>query len=230
MPLPDEFIVYGSEEMLKPLIMQLLAQYYSTQGIEATGGGGVSRPLIPPDFDDWLQITLHWRGVISATLKNHRVEKSIRLVGRDPKTFSLNSLQVLGQQIINKFNNLSFRTGYIKVKYTNWKDGIQTWGYFDNAETGYRIIEAMGDIANKPIDRSKVRVESVLDPANAFKPVPDQITLSYKSVRPKATAPIAEMKFYGAKITFPWIGHTEQLCNISGYIIRDLSFLDAYED
>ena len=229
MPLPDEFIVYGSEEMLKPLILQLLAQHYSTQGIETTGGGTV-RNHIPVDFDDWLGVTMIWRGKVAATGKNHTVEKSVRLVGKDPKTFSLNSLQALGQRVLTKFNNLNFITGYIKVKYAKWKDGIHTWGYFQTAEMGYQIIEAMGDIVDKPIDRKRVRVETVLDPAGAFDPTPDKITLSYKQVRPNAVAPIAEMKFYGAKVTFPWIGHTEQLCNISGYLIRDLSFLDAYED
>jgi hypothetical protein len=229
MPLPDKFTVAGSPEQVALMLPILEAMYLGFKESQVSGGG-TNRPPISPDFQDWLQVTLHWRGIVASTGKNHTVEKSFRLKGIDPKTVSLAYLKELGQRIIAKFNGLNFTTGHCKVKYTKWKDGIWTWGYFDTKETGYRIVEAMGDIIAKPIDKALVRYEYVLEPTEAFDETPDKITVAGKLVRPRAVAPVANMKFYGATILFPWIGHTEQLCNISGYVIKNLSFLDAYDD
>lgn len=229
MTLPNEFTVYGSEEMLKPLILQLLAQHYDDGETGEIGGGGYREPL-SPDFKDWLQVTFHWGGVTEITGKSHTVEKSIRLKEIDPKTVTLAYLKELGTKILAKFNNLNFKTGHVKAKYSHWKHGIQTWGYFDTRETGFRIIESMADIVGKSIDRQLLKYEDNAAPAEAFPVQGERTTVASKSVRIKSKAPIANMRFRAATVTFPYINHTEMLCSMSGYVIKDLSFLNAYED
>lgn len=229
MPLPDKFTVAGSPEQVALILPILQAMYLGFKELEVSGGGDRPLPGIP-GFDGWLQVTLHWRGIAQTTLKNHTVEKSFRLIGVDPATRDLAYFQNLGRTIIAKFNNLSFRTGHVKVKYTHWKTGFQTWGYFSDQATGYRVIEAMTDVAQKPLKRELVKAEFSAYPDELFDPTPEKVQVAGKLVRPRARAPIADMKFYGATILFPEIGHTEQLCNISGYLMKDLSFLDAYDD
>lgn len=230
MPLPDKYVITGTPEQIATQLPLLQAMYLMMKDFQPGTGSGGGRPPISPEFDDYLQLTLHWRGITETTFKNHTVEKSVRLKNVNPKTVTLAYLQQLGRQVIAKFNGLKFKTGRAKVKYSKWKDGIHTWGYFDNPLTGFRVIDAMADIVGKPIDQAKLKYEYVANPQEAFDPTPSKIIVANKAVRPKATAPIANMHFYGATILFPWIGHEEQLCNVSGYVIRDLSFLDAYDD
>ena len=88
MPLPDEFIVYGSEEMLKPLILELLAQHYALQDLNVDAqGGGSTRPL-PYFVKGKIIISIHFEGIITGTIANHKVEKSFRLINDDPATIT----------------------------------------------------------------------------------------------------------------------------------------------
>lgn len=197
--------------------------------VKAEGASSYRLPLTPK-FKDRLQLTLVWRGITEATLKNHTIEKSLRIMDVDPKTVSLNYLQDLGRKTLSKFDSFNFKTGHVKVKYTKWDDGFQTWGYFDVLETGYKIIEAMGDLVGKSIDKEYLTYEFNASPLEAYNQKGEVTTIAGKSVRTRGKAPIANMRFYGATILFPYINHTEQLCNISGYVLRDLSFLDSYDE
>jgi hypothetical protein len=230
MPIPEEFVVSGTPQQLEIIIPLLEAQYQFFKNLDLPeGGGGSYRPPVSPDFKDYLQLTFHWIGVTQTTLKNHTVEKSVRLKNIDAKNVSLSYLQDLGRKVLAKFDNLDFKTGHVKAKYSNWKDGFQTWGYFDSKETGYKIIESIGDVVGKTIDKKLLKYE-YRDDVSAFDDTPTKVTVAGKAVRPKAKAPIANMRFRAATVLFPWIGHEEQLCNISGYLLKDLSFLDAYDD
>lgn len=224
------YLSANSVSELKAAITSAYSDYLMLKSIEVTTNAGVKQIRENPDFADYLQITCYWRGVTIATGKNHTIEKSIRLKSINPKTITLQQLQTLGQQIIAKFNALDFTTGQVRCKYSKWADGIATYGYFDTKETGYKIIESLADIAGKTIDRDLFRYEFILDPVKAYDPTPEKIQVAQKLVRPRARAPIANMKWHAATVLFPWIGHEEQLCNTNGYVIRDLSFLDAYED
>lgn len=86
----------------------------------------------------------------------------------------------------------------------------------------------MTDVAQKPLHKELVKAEFSAFPTELYNPLPDKVMLAGKLVRPRARAPIADMKFYKATVLFPWIGHVETLCKINGYIIPSLSFLDAY--
>lgn len=228
MTLPENFLVSGTPEQLAILLPLLEAQYQFFKNLK-TDEGSSNRPPVSPEFIDYLQVTVCWRGSTNTTHKPHVVEKSIRLKDINPKTVNLAYLQQLGRLIFEKFNNLSFKTGHVKVKYCNWKDGFQTWGYFDTKETGYKIIESMGDIAGKSINKKLLKYEYI-DDINAFNEIPDKISIANELVRPKPKAPIANMYFYDSKILFPWIGHTEKLCSISGYVLENLDFLEKYKD
>lgn len=225
----SNFVASGNISEIKTQLMhyKFISEFF--KNIDLSSEGGSEKIYIGPEFGDYLQLTLHWRGVTETTQKNHTVEKSIRLKNLNTKTITLEALQTLGKTVLAKFDNLNFKTGHVKVKYTNWKDGFQTWGYFDAKETGYRIIESMGDIVNKTINRELLKYEYV-DDSSAFDSTPTKVSVAGKLVRPRARAPIADMHFYAATILFPWVGHREQLCNISGYILRNLNFLDAYDD
>ncbi len=229
MPLPDKFNISGTPEQLAVVLPILEAMYLGFKDIKTEGGGTTNRMPIDPDFDDWLQITVHWIGYTVDTKKEHRIEKSVRLKSIDPKTVSIETLQTLARRVATKFKGLPFKSGHCKVKYAKFKDGISTWGYFENKEIGYKIIESLGDIISKPIDKKRLRHEYV-DDTSTFDPTPSKIPLAGKLVRPPARAPIASMKFNRATILFPWIGHVEKLCDPHGYIIPNLDFLKAYED
>ncbi len=228
----ESYLLFGTPMQLVQQVMYWmnLHRKLANLDVKTEGSGSSYREPLSPKFKDYLQLTLHWRGITEVTHKNHTIEKSIRLKGVDAKTVSLSYLKQLGTRVLEKFDGLVFKTGHIKAKYTNWDDGIQTWGYFDTEATGYKVIEAMGDIINKPIDKDLLRYEKRSDPLEAFPQKGYRTTVAARPVRTKAKAPIATMKFHAATITFPYIQHTELLCSISGYILKDLKFLDAYED
>jgi hypothetical protein len=229
MPLPDKFTVAGSPEQVALLLPILEAMYLGFKEVESNNQSVYGLPP-GPEFDEWLQLTLHWKGLIVGTKKWHREEKSVRLKGINPRTQGLEYFQALGRKIISKFDNLNFRSGRVKCKYTNWKDGFQTWGYFSSKEVGYHIIETMGDIVNKPIDKKIFKHEGVLDEAGAFDTTPEKVQIAGKLVRPRQRAPIADLKCYKATILFPWVGHVEELCGVNGYLMPNLNFLDAYDN
>lgn len=225
-----ELILAGSPEELKANIPLLLAivqivKFYTKQNNQQT-----VRQHINPEFIDYIQLTIHWKGTTEGTLKNHTVEKSIRLKKINPKTVQLITLQDIGRLVISKFNKLTFKTGHVRCKYANYKDGIRTYGYFQNEQIGYQIIEALGDIGGFKINKEQFRYENVLDPKKAYKQKPNKIQIASKSVRPPATAPIATMSFSHASLTFPWIHHTETLCTSSSIVITNLNFLSAYQE
>lgn len=229
MPLPDKFVVSGTPEQIAVQLPLLQALYLGLKDLEAKAAGGVVNPYLGPEFKDWFRITLHWGGFIDGTTKKHIVDKSIRLVGVDPATRDLTYLQNLGQRIISKFKNHTYKTGHTFCKYTKWSDGLQTYGYFDNYTTGYNLIESLGDIAGKSIDKELFKYEYRLDPAEAFDPTPSKVPIAGKLVRPRARAPIATMRWSSATILFPRINHIEELCSVTGKVIKDLRFLDRYE-
>lgn len=225
-----ELILAGSPDELKANIPLLLAivqivKFYTKQNQQQ-----IQKSYISPEFADYIQLTIHWKGITEGTLKNHTVEKSIRLKKINPKTVTLITLQDIGKRVISKFNKLTFKTGHVKCKYTKWKDGIQTYGYFQNENIGYQVVEALGDIGDFKIDKDKFRYENVLDPKKAYKQKPNKIQVAGNSVRPPATAPIATMSFSHASLTFPWISHTETLCTSSSIVITNLNFLSAYQE
>lgn len=225
-----ELILAGSPEELKANIPLLLGVLQIVKHFSGNQQQSINRLPISPEFSDYIQMTVHWRGITEKTFKNHTVEKSIRLKKINPKTVQLSTLQDIGKRVISKFNKMDFKTGHVKCKYTKWKDGIQTYGYFQNEKVGYQIIESLADIAEVKIDKDKFKYEFSLDPTKAYKTKQNKIQVAGKSVRPYANAPIALMKFSHASLTFPWIGHTEQLCNVGGYVIKDLKFLDIYNE
>jgi hypothetical protein len=225
-----ELILAGSPEELKANIPLLLAIAQIVKFYVGQTQASTNKPPISPEFADFLQLTVHWKGITEKTYKNHTIEKSIRLKKINAKTVQLSTLQDLGKAVISKFNNIQFKTGHVMCKYAKYKDGINTYGYFQDQATGYKIIEALGDIGGFNIDKERFRYQYILDEAKGYKQKPNKIQVAGKSLRPRATAPIANMKFSHATITFPWIGHTEQLCNIGGYVIKDLKFLDIYNE
>ncbi len=228
----ESYLLFGTPANLIQEIMYWMNMHkkLANLDVKTEGSGANYREPISPNFKDYLQLTLHWRGVSEITYKGHHVAKSIRLKAIDAKTVSLSYLKELGVRVLEKFDGLVFKTGHVKAKYTNWEDGIQTWGYFETENAGYKVIEAMGDIINKPINKELLRYERRGDPLEAFPQKGYRTTVATKSVRTKAKAPIATMKFSSATITFPYIQHTELLCSASGYILKDLKFLNAYED
>lgn len=228
----ESYLLFGTQAQLIQQCMYWMNLHRKLTNLEvnAESSGGIRKNSFPPKFKQSLELTFYWSGVTESTGKNHRVEKSVRLIGVNPRTVTLKYLRELGIKVLNKFDNLMWKTGHVKAKYSKWDDGFHTWGYFESESTAYRIIESMADIVAKSIDKEQLRYERSAAPSEAFKPTGEKITLANKSVRVKATAPIAPMKFYAASVTFPYIGHTEKLCNTSGYLIQSLAFLDAYDE
>lgn len=226
MAVPDKFNVSGSPETLQAILPVLQLLHEALRELKVSGGG-IARLPVSPEFADYLQCTLKWEGITELTGKTHTTQKSFRLKSVDPRTVSLQSLQTLANRIYNKFKAMPYKTGHIKVKYTNWPAGIQTWGYFDSSITGTNIIEALCDIANHQMNRKLIRFETVGD-VSVFDPTPDPIQIANKTVRPKAKAPIANLRFQGADLYFPYIDHIEPLVDGDGYYIQNLDFLKAY--
>lgn len=226
----DKYVFSGEEKVLKSVLPLFLAYDQRIKELEATiHSSRGNRPPINPDFDDYLLLTVCWSGKVVSKEKYHYVEKSVRLKGINARTIALEPLQELARRVKTKFNNLIFNTGHCRVKYANYKDGFKTWGDFENKETGYRVIEALGDIIGKSINTKLLRYEYVYDPSG-FDATPEKILVANQLVRPPVDSPIAVMKFTRATLLFPWIGHVEILCDKKGFIISNLDFLKQYED
>jgi hypothetical protein len=228
MVLPDKYIISGTPEQIAVQLPLLQAMYLMIKDAESSSTV-VNRQIINPEFNDYLQLTIIWHGLRSGTNKVHQVDKSMRLKHVDPKNITLEQLQTFARNVVNKLNGIVYKTGYCKVKYANYKDGFRTWGYFDTKESGYKIIESMGDLVNKPINKKLLRHEYIFDDSDLKDTIPERVTLFNHTVKTPLKCPVATMRFYRAMMTFPWIGHVEKLCDNKGYIIPSLDFLNAYE-
>lgn len=225
-----ELILAGSPDELKANIPLLLAiaqivKYYMNQPSTV-----INRPPISPEFKDYLMLTCHWKGINKEKFKKHTVEKGIRLKKVDIKTLTVTKIHDLAKRVREKFDNMNFITGHVKCKYANYDQGVNTWGYFDRKETGYHIIESLGDIGGFNIDKGSFKYEMVENPADAFDPTPKKANIANKLLDVKEKAPIVQMQWSHATIYFPYIQHTELLCTQEGYLLNNLNFLNQYDN
>lgn len=228
MTLPNEFTVYGSEEMLKPLILQLLAQHYD-QGGEAVLSGGNSRPL-PYYVKGKCIVSLHFKGIIDKTIADHEVEKSFRLVNDDPSTMSQSRLLALTQKVYEKFSNFNFRTGQEAFCYNEPEAGFnRVWGFFENVTNAKKLFEQMLDVSGGSPKWKKLTRSVVVEPGDRFNEPPERVMQLSQSVRTSRERPFATVKFKYATIKFPHIRKPIEIIKSNGAVLKGLQFLNDSE-
>lgn len=228
MSLPDEFTVYGSEEMIKPLILQLLAQYYG-QGTQ-TGGGGGSYQRLPASVVGQCFIKLRFYGT-SQTGKQHFVYKSFRWVKANPQTVTQEAITALATNIKNKFDNLKFTTGHKAFTYNRPDQGFnRVWGFFKDQIEAMRLFEQLLDLQGFSPDWSRLTESSVIQPGNRFQSPADKTLQAGISIRMQEERPIATVGFNGAFIKFPHIPDEGALVDYRGNVMNVAKFLAGYQD
>lgn len=229
MPLPNEFIVYGSEETIKPLILQLLAQHYDEAGSNGDTGGG-SYQRLPSYVKGQIFITLRFYGTTQAG-KQHFVYKSFRWVKVDPRTVSPESVMQMGMVIKTKFNNFKFVTGIEAFTYNNPDQGFnRVWGYFRDSIEAKRLFESMLDLQSFPPDWKRFTKSSVVEPGDRFQNPPEKVQQAGINVRTEDERPTATVAFNGAFIKFPHVKDKGVLVSSNGLIMDPQKFLSKYTD
>lgn len=227
--LPNEFTVYGSEEMLKPLILQLLAQYY-TGGTETAGGGGSSYQRLPSSVVGQCFVTLRFTGKTQVG-KDHRVLKSFRWVKADPRTVTPQTVLNLANSIKTKFDSLTFVTGHEAFTYNRPDQGFnRVWGYFRDQTEAMRLFEQMLDLQSFSPDWSRLTKSGVVQPGNRFQVPAEKIQQAGVLIRPYEERPIATMRFNGAFLKFPHVPDAGVLVDARGGVMDVAKFLAQYQD
>lgn len=228
MSLPNEFTVYGSEEMLKPLILQLLAQHYD-QGGEGVGGGGGHQRL-PTKVNGECFVSLRFAGKTQQN-KDHWVEKSFRWVKYNPRTVPPETIIALGYAIRNKFDNFSFTTGRKTYTYNRFDQGFnRVWGYFKDDNEAKRVFEQMLDLQAFSPDWTRLTESRVVDEGDRFQSPAEKIPQAGVSIRPDEERPIAIVKFTSATFKFPHIRDVGLLVDQHGNVMDVRKFLAQYQD
>lgn len=229
MPLPNEFIVYGSEETIKPLIMQLLAQYYDDAVSSGDSGGG-SYQRLPSYVKGQIIITLRFYGK-SQTNKQHFVYKSFRWVKVDPKTVTPEVIIQMATAIKTKFNNFKFTAGIKAYTYNHPDQGFnRVWGYFRDSTEAMRLFESLLDLQSFAPDWQRLTGSEVVQPGSRFQSPPEKVLQAGINVRTEAERPIATVEFNGAFIKFPHIRDKGLLVDSNGLIMNPAKFLAKYTD
>lgn len=229
MTLPNEFMVYGSEEMLKPLILQLLAQYYD-QGGEGTGAGGGTYQRLPSSVVGQCLITLKFRGKTQA-VKNHRIEKTFRWVKADPRTVSRQAVLDLANNIKSKFNNFTFTTGHKAFTYNRPDQGFnRVWGYFNSQADAMKLFEQLLDLQAFSPDWSRLTESGVVQPGDRFQSPAEKILQAGVLIRAYEERPVVPVSFAGATIKFPHVPEAGVLIDSYGNVMDLTKFLARYQD
>lgn len=225
MSLPNEFTVYGSEETLKPLILQLLAQYYD----QGSGGGesiGGESKIYPSYVKGFIYLKLVFKGVVNGTDRRHYIEKSFRLIKEDPKTITQQKLNSIGQLIHTKFDNLTFTSGHDTYTYNHPEVGFnRIWGHFNSELDAKKLFEQMLDIIATSPDWRRLTRSQVLNPGDRFQEPPEKEMQAGLMIRLDRERPIATMKFYKAAIKFPHIRKEIEFVNefgVSPLLMKEL--------
>lgn len=232
MTLPNEFTVYGSEEMLKPLILQLLAQHYDQGGeVEATGGGSY-RPL-PYYVKGKIIITVHFEGIVQNSITSHKVEKSFRLVNEDPATISQSKIAEIARLVHSKFfgSQVHFTTGRDAYCYNHPEQGFnRVWGFFASTTDAKRCFEQLLDIPKLSPDWKRLTRSTVVEPGDRFQEPPERIMQFGQSIRSSSERPIAPMKFKRANIKFPAFKRAIELVKSNGAFLTGVQGVNDGKD
>lgn len=233
MPLPDEFIVYGSEEMLKPLIMQLLAQHYALQDLNVDAqSGGNTRPL-PYFVKGKIIISIHFEGIITGTIANHKVNKSFRLINDDPATITQFRIAEIARKVHTKFfgNQIHFTTGRDAFCYNVPEQGFnRVWGFFLSTSDAKRCFEQLLDIPGLSPDWKRFTRSSVVEPGNRFQDPPEKVMQFGQLIRTARERPMAPMKFKRATIKFPHFRRAIDLVKTNGAYLTGITVIDDNND
>lgn len=193
----------GDSESLPDLVV--LADVLVQLLKDVQGGGGSSRPL-PTDVKGHIYLKLYFDGKMVGTAKQHRVEKSFRLMKDDPRTISEARLKLLADRIKSKFRNFTFTTGLRSYTYNVPEQGFnRIWGYFNSEADARKLYGQMLEIDAMRPDWKKFSCSFVPSPGDRFAPTPDKVKTANVLVRAEAERPVALMKFHKAHIKFPHI-------------------------
>jgi hypothetical protein len=229
MTLPNEFMVVGSEELLKPLILQLMALHYGG-GSGSGGSGGIKEVGWFPGVKEKIKVTLRFIGRTN-TGKYLEVEKSIRLMAIDPATVTLEQLQNLARKIHSKFDNWSHQTGKISCNYVRKDQGYQLQQiHVPTLAEGKRVIEQILDIQSHSPDWEFLTYNQSDEPQEAYPETPHKHILAGYSIRKPQRRPLGSVSFTEATISFPATNFRETLCTRGGQIIKNLDSLKSLAD
>jgi hypothetical protein len=228
MTLPNEFMVVGSEEMLKPLILQLLAQHYGG-GSSSGGNSKVDRPWFPSKTDK-IKIMLKFFGSTPLGTKVE-VEKSIRLMKINPATTTVGEIKAIAEKVYSKFDNWTHRTGKMSCNYIDKDKGYQLQQiYVPDLAEGKRLVEQILDIQNDSPDWEYLTYNQSAEPTEAYDDTPDKRVLAGYSIRKPRRRPTGIVNFTEALIRFPGTPNYETLCTRGGYTLDNLDFLKSMAD
>lgn len=214
---------------MRQLLTDIFANYLLMQNVQATGGGGTSRPL-PTDVKGRCYLKFYFVGTIQNTNKTHRVEKSFRLMKEDPRTISLERLKYFATTIWNKFNNFTFTTGHDSWCYNDPEVGFnRIWGYFNSQADAQKLFEQLLDIIGESPKWHHLTRSTVPIPGDRFSPLPDKVQQAGVLIRPDQERPIALMKFSHATIKFPHLRKETDLVTPAGSLINSLDFATQNE-
>jgi hypothetical protein len=149
----------------------------------------------------------------------------------DPATITLGALQLIAKTVHSKFNTWEIVLGKTAYNYVNWEQGVQLQQMaFKNIDETKRFVEAVLDITGQSPDWDFLNIDSNAQPELRYPEVAEKVILAGKTVKTQQQRPYGSVKFTKAYILFPHINRYEFLCDAKGDIIKDLTFLDQYND
>jgi hypothetical protein len=168
------------------------------------------------------------------TTKGRRktVESSMRLMSSKDaaKIITLDRIRYYGSMIVKKFGDWQHKTGKSLYCYADWDKGYQLQLLVPSETEAKRIVEQILDIQSHKPEWEYLSLSKNTNEAKRYPDLPNKIDIAGKKVRPPTQRAVCTVKFQRALIKFPHIPTAFPLCGRKDVLIKDLNFLNIYDD
>ncbi|MBH8553601.1 hypothetical protein I8751_14720 [Nostocaceae cyanobacterium CENA357] len=184
--LPDETIVIGGQaELLKPVIVQTLAQH-QVLGERDLGTIYGTPPEAFPERRYKPELVLKFyqeRKDRVAGEKPITMQISMRLMNKSKDDFASDAyVKQLAEKVHQRFARPPFKVtkGNKPYSYADWEKGYQMLLWVDGLAQARRIVEQVLDIQGHSVDNSKLKKASVNAQTDSISTIPEKVTIMGK--------------------------------------------------
>jgi hypothetical protein len=216
----EVIVLAGSQELLKPAIVQTIANYQLINNRDIGTVYAADEDKIARRRSTHPQVVLHFKqSKKEQTGKNQLKGRiSFRIMSKTPEQMTNEYLRQMAQKVKAKFAHPSFQwhKGKILVSYTDWDNGYQLELLVNNQNEGRRIIEQILDIQNHNPDWTLMNISSNAEPEIRYSSKPrKKIILETITTQPALRQP-GKVAFTYAEMNIPGYGHPITLVDTTG--------------
>lgn len=200
----NKIVVNGSEQLLKPIITQLMAIQQLMEGVtsENTGSGA---ELSTPKRKNKPQIILYFLEKKADVEKGYRPvpgEIKFRIMDKESDTLTQADVQALAERIKAKFAQpqLAWYKGKEMVSYTDWEKGYQLQILCRDKAVGRAIVGQVLDIRSHSLDSKNLNHTVTEGAMERYPTIPERVLILGESHKLERQRPMATVWFQYAEL------------------------------